>query len=123
MVRRSRARHTAYDVTTMTSLVMSLSSLVLQLVPGQAAAGYPVVGLGPGLTHLTVDGERGSVYVAGQNRLYQLDPHLQLMNSVATGPVNDSDMCDQPPPAFCVVNRTSTDNYVKVRGFGREYSC
>ena len=43
--------------------------------------------------HIAVDKSTGAIYVAGVNRLYQLDPDLNLLQTVVTGPVNDSIKC------------------------------
>ena len=43
--------------------------------------------------HIAVDKSTGTVYAAGVNRLYQLDPDLNLLQTVVTGPVNDSVKC------------------------------
>ena len=65
--------------------------------------------------HIAVDKSTGAVYVAGVNRLYQLDPDLNLLQTVITGPVNDSVKCSA---SGCkgedIASMKLTDNINKV---------
>ncbi|XP_055388312.1 plexin-A4 [Condylostylus longicornis] len=65
------------------------------------------------LNHLVVDTVTGRVYVGGVNRLYQLSPDLDLVETVKTGPQNDSYDCTA---LECASNtqRELRDNYNKV---------
>ena len=47
------------------------------------------------LTRVAVNGETGTVYIGGVNKLYQLDGELRVRHTVQTGPVNDNALC--PP--------------------------
>ena len=67
-------------------------------------------------SHLAVDKNTGSVYVGGVNRLYHFDPNLNLLQSVRTGPVNDSIDCSPSgcPKGTLPASMKLTDNYNKV---------
>lgn len=48
---------------------------------------------GQSFQHIAVDKSTGAVYAAGVNKLYQLDPDLNLLQTVETGPVDDAPDC------------------------------
>lgn len=67
------------------------------------------------LSHVAVD--RGSVYLAGANVLYQLDPSLRPQHTVHTGPLLDSHQCGAKGCSSTNQANTSlvsTNNYNKV---------
>lgn len=95
-------------VTTM-MMMMTLVALTTAQPPDQTT-----VHVGKQLTHLVVDNDTGIIYVAGVNRLYQLDSDLNLLGEAVTGPKEDSFNCLPPPHDECSSGRESTDNYNKI---------
>ncbi|CAH0774149.1 unnamed protein product [Bemisia tabaci] len=65
------------------------------------------------LNHLAVDSASGRIYVAGVNRLIQLNSNLRLEECKVTGPIEDSPLCHA---TGCTDNipKTPTDNVNKV---------
>ncbi|XP_068203204.1 plexin A3 isoform X2 [Palaemon carinicauda] len=63
-------------------------------------------------THLAVDKSTGTVYAGGVNRLYQLDPNLKPLQTVVTGPVNDSIECSASDCKSDTVRTMKTTNNV-----------
>jgi len=72
------------------------------------------------LSHLAVDEERGRLFLAGANVLYQMDDLLRLRHKVETGPVLDSHFCGA---SGCGTgnsgNSSPTNNYNKVLAIDR----
>ena len=58
-----------------------------------------------------VDPTTGNVFVAGTNKLYKLDEHMNFLDLVKTGPVQESAPCEDPN---CIDNLVETDNEAKV---------
>lgn len=66
------------------------------------------------LTHLALDRSSGKVYVAGINRIVQLDSNLNLEACVETGPINDSVLCHASGCDSPTIDLISTNNVNKI---------
>ncbi|XP_043917686.1 plexin-B2-like [Protopterus annectens] len=64
------------------------------------------------LSHLTVDTERGTVYIGAVNKLYQLTADLRVIHEANIGPRMDNKMCT--PPFEDCPELVLTDNYIKL---------
>jgi len=99
--------------------VLLLPSISPSLPIRRLVAEYQHSGAG-NLSHLAVDDERGMLYLAGANVLYQMDDLLRLRHKVETGPVLDSHFCG---PSGCGSgnsgNSSPTNNYNKVLAVDR----
>nr|XP_034833100.1 uncharacterized protein LOC117989797 [Maniola hyperantus] len=72
----------------------------------------PVATTGSLFNHLVVDRNTGRVYIGAVNNIYQLSPDLEVVQSIETGPVNDSAQCTfDCPPNFV---KKPTDNVNKA---------
>lgn len=101
-------------------IVAGIWLLLLAGLWGRASAGillaqYP----GPAdppmqLAHLAIDHKTRRVYVAGTNRLLQLDPDLRLEQQVITGPKNDSYSCHATGCHDPSMPLSLMDNYNKI---------
>ncbi|XP_076469004.1 plexin-B-like [Babylonia areolata] len=68
-----------------------------------------------GLSHVVVDGESGAVYVGGRDRVHELSPELQPVQTAVTGPCTDSPDCLPPThQASCPFPRRPTHNHNKL---------
>ena len=66
------------------------------------------------LSHMVIT-DWGRVFVGAVNRIYELDPDLNVMTEVETGPVNDSRKClPVSNEVECAYSKDLTDNYNKV---------
>lgn len=65
-------------------------------------------------SHLAIDQKTERIFVAGTNRLLQLDPNLHLEKVVVTGPRNDSPLCHATGCHGTDTPLSLLDNYNKI---------